>query len=259
MKMQTYFPSAALTGFIKAYHVIETDDELINRIIPNTSLALAFQFKGSINYVINGNTQQLPQITFSGLRKSVRFINYTPGSGAIIVMFKETGAAAFFKDELQLFFESSIALDDIMHPSAVLLLREKMLSATGDIQRIEIIEQFLVSRLSYPQEKENELIKHAILAMRSAGGIIKINALAKSLYISQDAFEKRFRKTVGATPKQFAAIIQMNNIIHQPSNDTSLLSLAVNGNYYDASHLTKAFKVFTGLTPTDFFKSAAFW
>ncbi len=89
-------------------------------------------------------------------------------------------------------------------------------------------------------------------------GIVKIKELANSLYISNDVFEKRFRKIVGTTPKQFSSIVRLKSAISQKQQNQSFSDIAFNAGYFDHPHFNKDFKLFTGQTPTDFFKSPSF-
>ena len=91
-------------------------------------------------------------------------------------------------------------------------------------------------------------------AQGSAKGIIKIKDLADTLYISQDAFEKRFRRVVGTSPKQFSSILRMRSITNIRQQKHTLTKIAFDAGYFDQPHFNKDFRLFTGQTPTDFFK-----
>ncbi len=59
---------------------------------------------------------------------------------------------------------------------------------------------------------------------------------------------------MGASPKQFCYIVRMNAIIGS-MGDKSLVQTAYEAGYYDQSHFTKDFKLFTGQTPLEFLKN----
>lgn len=257
MKMETHTPAALLRPFIKAYKIIESGDELINRVVPNTSFAVAFRFKGQISYITNTGKIALSAATFSGLRKSVRLINYAAQTAALIVEFEETGVSAFFKQPLYEFFEESASLDNFFPYSEISIVEERLAEAESALAKIAIVEQFLYAKLFY--HKPDKLVSEAITKIHSNNGVIRINELAKSLYISNDAFEKRFRKAVGATPKQFSSIIKIKAIIDQNPAPTSFTAVALEHGYYDQPHFNKDFKLFTGQTPTEFFKTGLYW
>ncbi|WP_417359664.1 helix-turn-helix domain-containing protein [Galbibacter sp.] len=199
----------------------------------------------------------MPVTTFSGLRKSVRLINYTPQTSALIVLFKETGVSAFFKQPLHELFEKSVPLDNFFAYSEISIIEERLDELNNNKKRIAVIEQFLCSKLSH--NTTDKLVSEAIASIYLDNGLTQIRELANSLFISQDAFEKRFRKVTGASPKQFSSIVRMKSIINQNASSSTFLDIALENGYYDQSHFNKDFKIFTGQTPTDFFKSASYW
>ena len=250
-------PTEYLKPYIKAYRIIESGHEITNRVLPNTSLAIAFRFKGQNSYIIDDKSYTLPTTTISGLRKSVRLINYSPNTSTIIVLFKETGATAFFKEPLYELFEESVSLNNFIASPKISILEEQLSDAANNIQRIAIIEEFLRSLLCNP--KPDSLVIAATAKIRYTKGNIRIKELADILYISQDALEKRFRKAVGTTPKQFSSIIKLNSIVRNGYQNQSMLDIAIDSGYYDQPHFNKDFKLFTGQTPGDFFHSPTFW
>jgi AraC-like DNA-binding protein len=257
MTIEEYIPTEQLRPYIKAYKIIESSDEIVNRVVPNTSFALAFRFKGQISYRNNSDKIILPFATLSGLRKSVRLINYAPQTSALIVLFKETGVSTFFKQPLHELFEKSIPLDNFFTHSETSIIEERLIETDSNKKRIAVIEQFLCSKLFY--NKTDKVVLEAVEKIYSNNGLTRIRELADSLFISQDAFEKRFRKITGTTPKQFSFVVRLKTIIHQSGTSSSFLDMALNNGYYDQAHFNKDFKLFTGQTPKDFFKSAAYW
>jgi AraC-like DNA-binding protein len=257
MRIEEHIPTEQLRPYIKAYRIIESSEGMVNRVVPNTSFAMAFRFRGRISYVNDSDKIILPVTTFSGLRKSVRLINYTPQTSALIVLFKETGVSAFFKQPLHELFEKSVPLDNFFAYSEISIIEERLAELNNNKKRIAVIEQFLCSKLSH--NTTDKLVSEAIASIYIDNGLTQIRELANSLFISQDAFEKRFRKVTGASPKQFSSIVRMKSIINQNASSSTFLDIALENGYYDQSHFNKDFKIFTWQTPTDFFKSASYW
>ena len=210
MKLEEYIPTELLKTFIKSYRIIESEDEMTNRVLPNTSLTIAFRYKGQVSYKSDNIQDFLSASTISGLRKSVRLINYRKDTATIIVLFKETGAKAFFEEPLYDLFEESMPLDFFIKQHKLAIIEEQLAEAKNNNQRISIVEQFLLSKLC--NHKPDKLISIAVDKIRLMNGAIRIKKLADTLYISNDAFEKRFRKAVGASPKQFSSILRMEAI-----------------------------------------------
>jgi len=256
MNIEAHTPTELLRPFIKTYITIESQGELTNNVLPDTSPVLAFRYKGKLHYVEGDIKIDLPPSSISGLRKSRRSFNYLKDTGNILVIFKEAGASAFFKEPLHELFGESVSLNNFISRQKLSIIEEQLYEAANNARRIDLIEKFLLVKLyNYQPDK---LISTAIEKIHSAKGFIKIKQLADLLYISQDAFEKRFRKIVGTSPKQFSAIVRMKSIIDIGQQKHTFTEIAYDAGYFDQAHFNKDFKLFTGLAPTDFFKSPSF-
>lgn len=235
--------------YIDGFRIIESEEPVINRVLPGIVPVLALRIKGSIS----SENESLPEYMISGLRNTPRLIQYHAGTANLLILFKEGGINAFFNIPANEFFNESISLEDLVN---VAPLEDQLGEATDYNQCIAIAEKFLFTQLK--NTAADPLILAATQAIKHHHGQLSITQLASSLYISQDAFEKRFRKVIGATPKQFATLVRMQSIVKQPS-PKDLTNLALEAGYFDQAHFNKAFKQFTGLTPSGFFKSPPQW
>lgn len=136
---------------------------MTNRVLPNTSLTIAFRYRGGVSYISDNKQEHLPTSTISGLRKSVRLIHYLNDTATIIILFKETGAKAFFEEPLFELFGESTSLDAFIKQHKIATSEKQIAEAKSDFQRIAIIEQFLLSKLcSYtPQINFNSRRKNS--------------------------------------------------------------------------------------------------
>jgi AraC-like DNA-binding protein len=239
--------------FIKTYLIIESQDELVNNVLPDTSLVMAFRYKGRLHCVANDTKNCLPSSSLSGLRKSLRLFNYSKDTGNILILFKEAGAAAFFKEPLHKLFGENVSLDNFISHQKLSIIEEELAEAKSNLQRIDLIERLLLSELC--DYKPDNLILTALQKIHFTKGIIRIKDLAHSLYISHDAFEKRFRRVVGTSPKQLSSIIRLRTVTDNRKQKHSLTEIALDAGYFDQPHFNKDFKLFTGQTPADFFNS----
>ena len=92
------------------------------------------------------------------------------------------------------------------------------------------------------------------LEIRKFNGNIKLTELAKSNFISLRQLERRFKKYIGITLKEFSTIIRFNSTKHLIANNhkTSLLEIAFDMGYYDHAHLNTEFKRMAGENPSSF-------
>lgn len=257
MKIEDYLPVKQLRPFVKGYKIIESKDGIVNRVIPATSFTLAFRLSGEIAYLHKDVKEALPTTLFSGLQKSSRLIEYSKDSSTLIVLFSQQGATSFFREPLHQLFEKSIAMDCLVSQPDVSRIEQRLVEEVDNRSKITLVEQFLIARLL--NTSPDKVVSEAISNIHFANGNLRIKELANQLYISQDAFEKRFRKATGATPKQFAHIVKMNNVVRQATANPTFLDMAFENGYCDQPHFNKDFKIFTGQTPTDFFRSPQYW
>ncbi|TCD03226.1 helix-turn-helix transcriptional regulator [Pedobacter psychroterrae] len=180
---------------------------------------------------------------------------YGKNSANILVHFKEGGANAFLDLPLHELFESNVELDHFFLPSELRALQDQIEAPESVQAKVSIVQSFLISRLRY--NKPDLLIGHAIEKIKMANGIISVKDLSENLHISIDAFEKRFRKIAGATPKQFSDIVRMKSLIAQVHFNHSLLDTALNAGFFDQSHFIRSFKGFTGQTPKEFLSAVS--
>lgn len=242
-----------LSPFIKNYLVIESQEAMMNRTLPDTSLVMSFRYKGQVSFLSNSAPRTLSPFTLTGLRRTDRLISYAKDTANILVFFREAAAHAFIKEPLHELFEDSVALDYFTGYRGLSALEDQLATAPDNAARIDSIEQFLLSRLY--NHRPDPMIAAALEKIHAVNGMIRIKELAKGLYISQDAFEKRFRRSVGVTPKQFAFITKMKSVVARALNNQLMADIAFDAGYYDQPHFNKDFKLFTGQTPTEFMKA----
>jgi len=251
-KLETYIPCDTLKPFIRSFLVQESAEATIYKVLPDTGIVIGFQYKGRLSRLDDGAELPLSISGISGLADHSRTFRNSPDIGTILVLFKEAGAAPFFQTPIHELFRESVSLDNFMLRSELLFLEEQLAEATEDGKRISAIEQFLIHRMSTAEP--DKLVLAALAIIHKARGDIRIKDLMHQLHVSQSPLEKRFRQAVGTSPKRYASIVRMKNVIEQYNPANSLTDLAYEGGFYDQAHFIKEFKTFTGDTPEKFFK-----
>jgi AraC-like DNA-binding protein len=182
---------------------------------------------------------------------------YDRATANLLVVFREGGPAAFFRDPLHELFQVSLSLDDWLRPQPLRETTERLVEAKDNRQRIGIIERFLLSERK--EIEADRLVLQAVQAIKEAHGQLKIKALLTDLPLSRDPFEKRFRRVVGTSPKQYATIVRFRTLIAGSRPVDSLTTVAHRAGYFDQAHFIKDFKSFTGKSPKDFFAADSYW
>jgi len=254
MKVTDIKPSPALREFVHAYKLIESDAIINNQLLPDIYVALAFRLQGDVRHRESSRLSSLPECTISGLRSTMREIQYDAGARTLVIQFTAIGASYLLREPLHLFYNQTIAFGDIDH-SGVEILHEQLLSERTLARQIDALEVYLLNR--FAGNPGDPIIRESIKRITQSRGLLRMKTLSNDLCLSQDAFEKRFRKAVGATPKQYANIVRMRSVVQSPPSE--LAQIIHDFDFYDPAHFSKSFKQFTGKTPSDFFKAPSFW
>jgi AraC-like DNA-binding protein len=132
-------------------------------------------------------------------------------------------------------------------------LREQLLEAASPANAFRVLERELIARLRRPL-----LLHPAIaqaLAVHSSGWPhSRIADIQREVGYSPRHFIALFRAAVGLTPKHYYRVKRFNAALRRiaANANESLADLAASAGYSDQSHLTREFREFAGVTPTQY-------
>jgi AraC-like DNA-binding protein len=257
VNLEHFIPTDRLKPFVKAYLVIASEHGMDNRILPDTALVMALRFQGTIAFTDRVQRENMPATALTGLRHAARMVHYAQQTAMLLVQFHDGGAAAFFRQPLHVLSDQSVALSDLLSRDAVTALEDQLCAATSHAERVALTEQFLLSLLQKPEQ--DDIVREALRQIRASQGTARIGDIIKELPLSRDAFEKRFRRLVGTSPKQFSIVVRLRHVIDTHANHDSLTDAAYRAGYFDQAHFIKDFTAFTGQTPGAFFATQKSW
>jgi AraC-like DNA-binding protein len=257
MDYQTYTPGELLESFVKCFWTLEAPAAVHpekQRIVPDGCMEMIFhygdryrQYTGS-----NGNIIQPACFVFGQITSPLE-IEPTGRTGIFAVRFHPDGFTPFATMPVKEMENSAIALQKMFGHEG-LQLEAAMLAPVDTMQRIMIIEKFLLQQLSTPQATDR-ITRAGVDALLQVNGAVSVNTLSEQLHISRRQLERRFADAIGISPKQMAKIIRLQAALkmlrQQPT--LSLTALAHENGYYDQAHFIKDFKEFTGMPPGEFY------
>lgn len=90
--------------------------------------------------------------------------------------------------------------------------------------------------------------------MLSNESMYSIDEIAKQAFYSNRQLERKFKERTGLNPKLFQRVIAFDNAFRMKNSfaNRDWLRIAMECGYHDYQHLVKAYKDFTGLSPTAF-------
>jgi len=244
-------PAAALRRYVREILWVRSEHSRVQLLLPETTLTLVLRQSGTASL----HNQSLPNTIVSGLQKRTRMVEHAPGSSLVIIRFTEVGAPAILHDRADLLYNRTVPLDDIL-PRQQIDHIQSVLAGTREISRqIQPVERFLTSRIR-ARDTISPQIEAAAAMIRNSHGRASIRALASHAAMSLSALERHFRAAVGATPKKLSRLARLQHVCRLWDTGKSLTDIAFEAGYCDQPHMVRDFRLFTGVSPEEFFLSA---
>lgn len=132
-------------------------------------------------------------------------------------------------------------------------MHQRLVDVHGPMAVFKVIEQELMLRLKRPL-LIHPAIAHALVDPVQGWGFTRISAVQRVAGYSPKHFTALFRGAVGLTPKQYFRVRRFGAVVQALAGDhcPSVAELAASLGYSDQSHLTREFREFAGVTPTQY-------
>ncbi len=130
--------------------------------------------------------------------------------------------------------------------------RQKLLESDNSKDQVKIILDLMTQLVKSNKIPEKDRIQQAISIILKHNGQVKVKELTEHLFITERTLERDFMSQVGLTPKQFAKIIQFQCSLNQLTQTKfdKLTDVGLDSGFTDQSHFIRAFKKYTGQTPS---------
>lgn len=265
MQVTEHAPSPRLAPFVAKLVVLETREAVSRVPLGDPAISLGIRYAGAASLLERGPggaanagadrgaLRRLPAATVTGLLPAARRIRTEAQSGMVLAQLRPAGAAALLRVPLDELLGATVALDELFDRAAVAEVSERVAGARGPAQRLAAFEAFLLRRLR--PDAVDPLASAAVDALAARRGDVRIAELSRTLGISQDPLEKRFRRAVGTSPKHLASLLRLRHSIELGQGGARWTEAAHRAGYFDQSHFIREFRAFTGETPSRFFRA----
>ena len=257
MNRKIFEPQQSLAKWVKCYWTLESSFEntpLKNTIIPDGTMKLIFHYRDTYKHHPNDKESIiLPKYFLIGQLTRPYIVEPLGTTGSFVVRFQPNGFLPFANIAIKEIQNTAVPLDEIFGKDGG-EIGEIILKANSTSERIELIETFLLNRLTDRKTIDN-IVKSTIETILDAKGQFSVNELSKQNNINRRQLTRKFSSTIGLSPKQLSKIIRIQNTLKTllTKDVTSLTDLAYENEYFDQAHFIKDFKEFTGLTPKEFY------
>ena len=257
MNYQTFQPHPDLESVISCYWTLEvpkTDDAQRQRIIPDGTIEMAFILGDDIKrYTSDDDFILQPRAMVLGQTIEPFYIEPTGYVNTFAIRFYPYGFANFVTEPIKNLVNKETPIELLFGERTTKKLEQKIIQAEDAEQRIDIIESFLLDRLSEKSTVDN-IVKTTIDTLLLTKGSASIRTILKEDISKRRQLERKFVKQIGISPKQLGKVIRLQTALKMLLNEEgeSLTNVAYKSEYYDQAHFIKDFKEFTGVNPKEF-------
>ena len=227
--------------------------EMRERVLPDGAVRLVFNF-GDAPFVGDEQGQALEAIGASTapvvvrMRRKVEGLSVTlrPGAAAVLLGLPagEIGGTA-------------VHLDALWRGEGMELL-ERMTEAPDDAARVAMLQAVLQRRLRDSDNAGNTIAMHAARLIAGSDGRRPLREVAAAVGVGERRLQQLFHVHVGLSPRAWSRLARMHGCLRalrqQPS--PAWAEVALEGGFYDQSHLVNEFRALCGVTPTEFLDRA---
>lgn len=150
-------------------------------------------------------------------------------------------------------FGANELTDTCVDLSAVLStsrLEEQLANAPAPMHQLDRLATYLQTCIAKSTPPDHQ-VSGALHELLRTNGNRPLHELRQQLNLSERGLERKFRRSVGVSPKLFARICQFQaslTQLHAQGYDR-LSDIAFDNGYADQSHFIRTFRAFTGCTP----------
>lgn len=251
-------PHPVLGPYIAKIWVFESSGRLPalekKLIVPNANLKLTLSYRNGINAHIGNKDfiQRENELTLTGLIDSPVILDPHDDihTGTIIIEFNQSGAYRFFKLPYAEVKNEISGLSDLIGSRAD-HLHSQLAEANTVALKLQLLQNFLLKLLE--NNPADPIYDYCVNRITYSMGHITVAQLEKETGYSSRWLRTKFLENIGTGPKNLSEIIRFKEFYHAFSTGIEQHGLKqhIYHHYHDQSHFLRAFKRFTGTTPTD--------
>ncbi|GHO60650.1 helix-turn-helix domain-containing protein [Ktedonobacter robiniae] len=251
-----FLPSPLLAAYVEAFSISEGEAELPTRerCLPNGRMAMVINLGHDTLAVSTprhgGQFESFHGGVLHGAFSQVAVIDTATLVNTISVCFKPGGARPFLPMPAAELTNQAVDLSHVFGPAA-LELRECLLRAQANADRVQILERFLLGRIAWEQTRPSA-VTFALASFQAELKGRPISEVTAHLGVSPKRFISLFEEAVGLTPKVFCRLQRFQEALRRTPKRPPVqwTDLALSCGYFDQAHFIHDFQAFTGMSPS---------
>ena len=223
-------------------------------IVPNANFKLTLTYRNGIVARIGDKTfvQGENKLSLTGLIDSPVILDPQEDTqtGTIIIEFSPLGAYRLFHLSYTEVKNQIMELADLIGNRAE-KLQSQLAEASALNLKLQILQNFLIKQLE--KAAPDPIYDYCINRISYSKGLVSVAQLEKETGYSSRWLHKKFSEHLGTGPKNLSEIVRFKQFYQVYSTGVKLQDLKepIYHYYHDQSHFIRAFKRFTGSTPTE--------
>lgn len=224
--------------------------EVLERVLPDGAVRLVFNL-GAAPSAGEGAGEPVEAIGASAAPALVRLRGRIEG---LCVTLRPGAAAALLGMPAGEIGGTAVHLDELWRGEGAELLA-RIAEARDDAARVALLGAALQRRLRASEASPQlSAAMHAAQRIAASGGRLALREAAASLGIGERRLQQLFHEHVGLSPRAWRRLARLHACLRalRSQEVPAWAAVAVEGGFYDQSHLVNEFRALCGLTPTEF-------
>ncbi|MBC7829532.1 MAG: AraC family transcriptional regulator [Chitinophagaceae bacterium] len=258
MKYEQIKPPDQLQGHIKYYWTMESSvDSVTNtfRTIADGCPGLIFQQTENGDFY--QNNKKLPGIFLYGQATRHAELYMAGRSTTVGIFFYPHALKSIFGLNADELTDSCIDME-LITSSQNFQLSQQLMNTSSTNDRIKILSSYLFCQIRNDKRQPDGTIEFALSLILKSEGNIPLKELQENIQLSERSFERRFKQSIGISPKLFSRICRFQASLNQLRKNkyNKLSDIAFENEYADQSHFIRTFKEFAGFSPFQYQKQS---
>ena len=255
-------PHPALDRWVSHYYLLARRDKhdlkpILQRMYPSDGTGLIFQLAGHADILSpDGQWRPHPRAFAKGHFRKPFLARFQGAYQLLCVSFRPGMAHHFLRD-------SQAAINDKFVPLEALFgraggdLAEQVLIGGKLTQIGPLLDRFLIERAPSARNA-SDCLTHAVSQIILTNGAVSVGKVAEMCGQNPRRIERRFRSTLGMTPKYFCETVRFRAFLRRVrvNPNESAAARAQECGYFDQAHQIREFRKFTGTCPGQFWSQA---
>ncbi len=255
MYFKEYFPDKKLWPFIRSYFHIQ--------VKPGTEFS--FPSDGCPGLIVNLGEPFLlgsdknDLVFFSGCRifgylSRRLIIKALNGADALAVKFRPGQLTPFIRLPGIELTDTSVSINNAWGPQGK-TLADRIYDSNSILEIVQFLDGFFLKCLALYEPTDRRIVG-ALNEIIKQKGQVGINNLSRRTNLSRRQFERRFKKTIGLTPKRMCRIARIAGLIPHLKTGKKIdwTEIALNAGFSDQAHFIREWKYFTDSSPLSYLK-----